>query len=596
MPYKKPGIDSFATSALPVGSALLAVLYLAHTVLYLVGVSTPDGGISPTWLALVTGGTALIFAVISYLVRRQSRDTAFDDHIMGACSLLVLANITVHFAVSNTMWHGYDFVLYLIAIGAVVVSTGWFIALLLATLLVAFVVTALAIDVVEWSLFGVLVVLGAGASSLLHITRVLAFNKLKDISARAEKAAKNAEEALATSRTRAEQLLRAQGDLQGILDKSPEVIVIHRDGLILYANPALLDCLRLDGSEVIGSSLSSVLADEQEIPRGPSRCAFRRHDGERVIVQLAAPVEVQYDMRSASLLTGRDITVQDADLQAKLLLADRMAAIGLLSAGVAHEINNPLSYVLANLEALEDNLKAHQQGAQPLDLVEAAELVNESLHGGRRVADIVRALNVMARPELSKNAEAEATTVLATAIESAAKMIATHLRHKSIELLVDIPSDLPVVRGSSAGLSQVFLNLLMNAAQACDASKAGNQIRVRARQVDTSVVVDLVDSGSGMSKETQRRLFDPFYTTKAIGEGTGLGLYFCHNEMASCGGTIHFESELGVGTRFEIRLQLASAPLDKSDEPASRVELGKVLIVDDDEHVSAALRRIRLRS
>jgi signal transduction histidine kinase/CheY-like chemotaxis protein len=584
----KPAGVSFASNALPVGTVLLTLLYLAHTILYLAGLQNPDGSTTPQWMAIVTGVSTLIFAALSVAVRRGERDKSTDDHLIGFCALIVLANVTVHFAIAGAIWYGYNFVFYMIAIGALVTSRPWFLVLLVLTPLVALLVAVQTLDSIPWDLFAAIVLIGSALSALLHATRSSAINKLTALHARAEKSKREAEEALESSRTNAERLQRAQEDLQDILDKSPEVILIHRDGRIIYVNPALLDCLRLPASRAVGSSVESLLADEQSLPQGPARSTFQRSDGEGVILQLAAPVEVQFEGHSATLVTGRDITAQDADLQARLLLADRMAAIGVLSAGVAHEINNPLSYVLGNLETLNQTLDEVGDELKSSNKTEMRELIEDCVHGSRRVAEIVRTLNVMARPQDSVD-----TADLKAAVESASKMAANHLHHKSVELLVDVPSELPEVRGNPAKLSQVFLNILINAAQACDRSKEGNQVRVRARNSESSVVVEVADTGCGMSKEAQRRLFDPFFTTKPMGEGTGLGLYFCHNELTRCGGSIHFESEVGVGSRFEITLlHSKSAVVEARPQKPKKPNLGSALIIDDEALVAKALKRM----
>jgi signal transduction histidine kinase/CheY-like chemotaxis protein len=578
----------FASSALPVGTILLACLYLGHTILYWVGLQNPDGTPNPQWLAYVTGASSAIFIALAVAVRKKDRDRSADHHIIGFCALVVLANITTHFAVAGEVWYGYNFILYMIAIGALVTSRPWFLLLLVVTPIVSLLVALQTMESVPLDLFAAIVVVGAGISVLLHVTRVSAINKLEAMNALAEKSKQEMEEALDSSRTNAEQLQRVQEDLRALLAKSPEVILIHREGRIVYANPALLDCLRLPEFKTIDRPVESLLADGETLPTGPARSTFSRSDGEGVILQLSAPVEVQYDDLPAILLTGRDVTAQDADLQAKLLLADRMAAIGVLSAGVAHEINNPLSYVLGNLVMLGDTLDEVGDTLTASDKAEMQDLIRDCLHGSNRVADIVKTLNVMARPQDSVD-----SVDLKEAIDSASKMAANHLRHKSVELIVEVPEGLPKVQGSPSRLGQVFLNILINAAQACDESKDANQVRISARDSKSSVVVEIVDTGSGMSKEAQRLLFDPFFTTKEIGEGSGLGLYFCHNELARTGGSIHFESEVGVGSRFEVTLphatQVTTVPKASN---AERPQLGNTLIIDDEALVARALKRM----
>jgi signal transduction histidine kinase len=365
----------------------------------------------------------------------------------------------------------------------------------------------------------------------------------------AEKSRKEAEEALAESQKNADRLERAQRDLQGILDKSPEAILIRQNDRIAYMNPAFLDCLRVGQDDVVGTSMASLLVDSNDTPTMRTRALLRRSDGQVIVMQLSEPEDVQYQGQSSSLVMGHDITDQDTSLKAKLLLADRMAAVGVLASGIAHEINNPMAYVLGNLEILNGEIEQLTPGMSDDARSELRELLADCLHGSERVTAIVQELRTVAHSEPSGG-----VADLRQAIESAIKIANNQITHKSAEVDLSIPPSLSAVCGSTSKLSQVFLNLLVNAAQSLCADDRDNAIQIQATQEPAFVRVQVRDTGAGMSPESQRRLFEPFFTTKRIGEGTGLGLYFCRNELTRIGGSIDFESELGVGTTFTVRI------------------------------------------
>ncbi len=584
-------IDSYASNALPIGTALLTLLYLVHTLLYLSGTTNPDGSEAPAGLALVTGVSTFIFAGASLYAFRDHRNRAMDSHLIGVCALLVLANVTIHFGASKDIWHGYNFIFYQIAVGALITSTPWLLVLLALTAVSGAGAAYVGLGSVPWGLFVAMATIGSLLSILLHATRRYAVGRLQKMTIQAERSQREAEAALRASEETARSLERAQHDMQGILDKSPEAILIQRDGKIAYMNPAFLDCLRIDEDDAIGQPVQTLSLDGKSLPMTRTQAMLKRTDGQAVLMQLSEPALVQYQGHSSSLVMGRDITEKDSELQAKLVLADRMAAVGVLASGVAHEINNPMAYVLGNLEVLDADLNALTPGMKDEHRTELRELIADCLHGGRRVGEIVKELRIIAHPE-----DSELAGDLCQAIKSAERMASNHIRHKSSSMVVSIPDDVPTVAASTARLSQVFLNLLINAAQSLDARDSRNQITVTARVAKsaTAIEVEVRDTGSGMTPESQRRLFEPFFTTKDVGEGSGLGLYFCRNEMARIGGTIGFESEVGVGSSFRVTIPIAEGTDREKVSVSSHVTPSKlgVLIIDDEPLVARSLGRL----
>ncbi|MFY2556868.1 two-component regulator propeller domain-containing protein [Corallococcus terminator] len=244
--------------------------------------------------------------------------------------------------------------------------------------------------------------------------------------------------------------------------------------------------------------------------------------------------------------------------QAQLVQAGRMAAVGQLAAGVGHEINNPLAYIVSNLEhASEESDALAKELGEARDagmrLREVGQALREALHGADRVRRIVRDLKTFSRPDDEKQGPVELGSVL----DSAVKIAMGELRPRA--KVVRDYGDVTWVEGNEARLAQVFLNLLINAAQALPEGRAEeNEVRLVTRGgPDGWVLAEVRDTGSGISPESLGRIFDPFYTTKPVGVGTGLGLSLCHAYVTAMGGTISVESELGKGSVFRVALRRA---------------------------------------
>ena len=241
------------------------------------------------------------------------------------------------------------------------------------------------------------------------------------------------------------------------------------------------------------------------------------------------------------------------ELQERAIRAERMASLGTLAGGVAHEINNPLSYILSNLRFLTDELAAIGVG-EPGRLAEASKVAGEALAGAERVRQIVQDLLVFARPSNVRGA-VDLHGVLDLAVNVASSAI------RSRACVVKDYGPVPPVFGDESRLGQVALNLLVNAAQAIpEGMPDRNQIRISTRQDPSGrVLLEIRDTGQGIAPEVRGRMFEPFFTTKPVGVGTGLGLSVCHGIVSSLGGEIAVESEVGKGTALRVWLP-ASAP------------------------------------
>lgn len=251
----------------------------------------------------------------------------------------------------------------------------------------------------------------------------------------------------------------------------------------------------------------------------------------------------------------RDIT-ERAHMQAQLLQVERLATVGLLAAGTAHEINNPLAYVLLNLQRLRSGLAKVQGGPSPAELGELSAAIEMSIEGASRVQAIVRDLNQFSRSDDSQLLPVDVHRALDFALAMAEPQIATSAR-----LTRDF-GEAPPVRASETRLSQVFLNLIINAAHAvADAPGSRGEIRVVTRTSPSGqAVVEVHDTGPGIAPDARRRIFEPFYTTKAPGRGTGLGLTICHDIVTTLAGSIEVESSEGGGSLFRVLLPSASDP------------------------------------
>jgi PAS domain S-box-containing protein len=293
-----------------------------------------------------------------------------------------------------------------------------------------------------------------------------------------------------------------------------------------------------------------------------------------------------------------DVT-ERKQMQARLLLADRMASVGTLAAGVAHEINNPLAYVTANLGYVHEELTRQQEAPPaPATLKSVCAALSEALHGADRVQTIVGDLKTFSRETRETQQDPIRAVDVKKVMESTLNLASAEIRHRA--RVVKDYGQVPPVRGNDSRLGQVFLNLLVNAAQAipADGDADHHEIRLVTRMAPSGhVSVEVTDTGAGIAPELMGRIFDPFFTTKPVGVGTGLGLSICHNLISAMGGEIHVHSDLGRGTTFQVLLQVASTPLEEAaPEQPKPVTLGgprgRVLVIDDEPMLCSAVERI----
>ena len=261
--------------------------------------------------------------------------------------------------------------------------------------------------------------------------------------------------------------------------------------------------------------------------------------------------------------------------QSQLVQSEKMASLGQLAAGVAHEINNPIGFVMSNVDTLKEYaqslqeyfdlsqqyiLKPHESiEKQMVNLDEKQdfkfilndihELIGESVGGLKRVKDIVANLKSFARADEEQTDSFQ----INDCIEKIVKVVWNELKYH-VTLHKELGEKLPNINGHEGQIGQVIMNILVNAAQSMDAE---GDIHIQTHKREKHIVIDIKDTGKGMSQAVQDKIFDPFFTTKGVSEGTGLGLSISYGIIDSHGGTIGVESVEGQGTCFSIALPAA---------------------------------------
>jgi PAS domain S-box-containing protein len=362
---------------------------------------------------------------------------------------------------------------------------------------------------------------------------------------------KAAEEALRRSETRFRQLIEA----------APDAIGVVRDRRFVYVNPAYVRLLRRPFGAICGFAVSDfVHRDDREAldrrldairagapPSMPHDARVTRPDGRIIFVELMGLV-IDYDGQPAVLDFARD-TTERRQMQAQLAFSDRMATLGMLAAGVAHEINNPLAYAMLNLNTLGRQMAPSGEGTAAEGAEgAAAKLIATAIEGLGRVASIVRDLLGFSAPTSVDRWPVEAESVVESAINVAMHAIRGRARIERRYAAV------PPLKTDPARLGQILLNLLFNAAQSFDTADEGTNVLALeiASPGPEQVVITVADNGPGISPRDLERIFEPFYTTKP--KGTGLGLSMCQTLIASLEGRIEVESVVGEGSKFVVWL------------------------------------------
>jgi signal transduction histidine kinase/CheY-like chemotaxis protein len=319
-----------------------------------------------------------------------------------------------------------------------------------------------------------------------------------------------------------------------------------------------------------------------------------RYTMERSLTISSREMSELYDaLRAAAADLERRVAERTSELQetqARLVASERMAALGQLAAGVAHEINSPLAYVSANIDfALAAFAPAPGPDGGPGEPLSA---LTQARDGVVRLRQIARDLRLFSHNQNDHREPVDVHRVL----ESSLMMAAVEIRHRA--RLVKELGALPTISANEGRLGEVFLNLLINAAQSLpDGAAHDHEIRVRTSVAGAFVKVEITDTGVGIAPENLAHLFEPFFTTKPAGEGTGLGLSICHGIVTKMGGAIEVTSRPGHGSTFTVSLPIGEIrPDERPQPPAPRPAAppsgrARVLAIDDDPLVLAAIKR-----
>jgi len=401
-----------------------------------------------------------------------------------------------------------------------------------------------------------------------------------------------------------EALRRSQSSFRELIERLPDAISVWHDGRLIYANPALVALLGATSADEFvgwtGPQMESVIHPEdreilrpvkeegQQGARSVRELRFLRRSGEVVPVE-AAHFLVSFDGHPCSMWIVRDLT-ERRQMQARLMLSDRMASLGTLAGGIGHEINNPLAYVMANLAHLESEIFP----SLPLEADRREELrglLAETQQGVQRIREITQQLRLFSQVER----EARSTQVdVHRVLESAVRLAWNEIRHRA--LLVREYTDSLLVEAQEPRLGQVFLNLLVNAARATpERGVERHEIRIVTRRRENLAIIEIQDTGVGIPQELQGRIFEPFLTLRPGGGTTGLSLSICLGIVTGFNGRMEVESKVGSGSVFRVILPAAATEAPTAQPVAapapSSGRRGRILSVDDEPMIGTAIAR-----
>ncbi|MBN1960216.1 MAG: response regulator [Deltaproteobacteria bacterium] len=325
----------------------------------------------------------------------------------------------------------------------------------------------------------------------------------------------------------------------------------------------------------------------------------------------AYPLKDEHGKIIALVGVHSDITERKL-LQARVAQTDRLATMGMLAAGVAHEINNPLTYVIFNLETINRDIHKliacckkymphiHSQFSLDdsnlnqdlsIDLESFHSRLKDALTGSHRIADIVKSLRIFSRAKKYNLNPISISDIL----DTAANMTTNEMKYRC--KLIKSYQEVPQLIADEGKLSQVFINLLINAAQAIEeGNAANNEIQISTWHTNEKIFVEIKDTGKGINLEEQKLLFVPFYTTKPIGEGTGLGLTIAQHILNEINGTIEVHSTPGKGSQFIVSIPINNATIYMEQEQQQTIVLpkilGRILVIDDEAPIRGIIKRL----
>lgn len=345
------------------------------------------------------------------------------------------------------------------------------------------------------------------------------------------------------------------------------VIAVDGAGIIIFINPAAEELLNCSDEQCLGKNFHDLVHDDEDCD-DPRRCAlwqglvtgaeihsqddeFRCCDSQQVSVAYTLTPFRKNEVDEGGVIVFRDVS-NYRQMQARLLFTDRMVAVGTLAAGLAHEINNPLAIVQSNVEYARRAISAgglcsRDGGAKAFDEAAVCEALGDAMDGINRMSLIVAGMQAF-------TGQGDGRTVVDVGECLQDALIVTRgevSRHAELEVRGEL---LEMTYSNTARLTHVFVNLLLNAAQAIADTGRRGEIIVNCSHGEDTQVVEIADDGIGIPEDLQRKIFDPFFTTREAGKGTGLGLFICRSTLEEAGGSISLESREGVGTTFRVVL------------------------------------------
>jgi PAS domain S-box-containing protein len=410
-----------------------------------------------------------------------------------------------------------------------------------------------------------------------------------------------------TERTQMEEVLReSELRFRTLIEKAPIAIDISRDGKVLYANKKLVELMRESNPEKnVGRPVTDFFVPElREESQTRSKLhssglpapenfesKLQREDGSQIPVQIQrSQLQLSDGMANIAFIT--DITERkDAEnkrhqIEEKAQITSRLASVGEMAAGIAHEINNPLTAVLGFSQIILEGKNV------PEDIRENITIIaNES----QRVANIVRRLLTFAR----QTKPVKTSVNLNEVIDNTLKLRQYVLKTANISAITNYDPELPCLVVDPGQMQQVFLNLIVNAEQAMKKAHGKGILKITTEKKDNYIRISFRDDGPGITKENMGHLFEPFFTTKDIGEGTGLGLSLSRSIILEHGGKMRVESESGLGATFIVELPVVDAAPPGPENACAITEIqpspeksGRILVVDDEPGIRALLEKV----
>ncbi len=397
---------------------------------------------------------------------------------------------------------------------------------------------------------------------------------------------------------------------------SDVILALKEDGHIQYASPAVKNVTGYLSSEITGQDFFTHIypGDSLKAARlfiytctnpeytGNGELRLNHKDGSMHYVEVIGKNALENPAVKGIILNLHDITEhklaeqRERDLEQDLHIASRLASIGQLAAGVAHEINNPLTSIIGFSQLL-----ARKEFTE--DVKDKINIINSE---AQRVARIVQGLLTFAHQDEFQRGQTDINEILAQILKLRSYAMSEH----NIQITRSLDTNLPPVTGDAAQLQQVFLNIVLNAEKEMYAAHGRGHLLIKTETLFGGIRISFTDDGPGISPENMSRLFTPFFTTHEVGEGTGLGLSICHGIVTRHGGKVYAQSKFGEGATFFVDLpvdvesesiglvtagdshtivQPAAQPATES--PAKARPTASILVIDDDTDVLQKLQK-----